>query len=83
MLWNRFMQTYDYLDHQVSLNRKQAKQAADGGFRMVVAASDPGVPNWLDTEGRPSGLIFWRFIFPEGPVQPLESKVVPVASLKA
>jgi hypothetical protein len=81
MLWNRFMQTYDYLDHQVSLNRKQTKQAADGSFRMVVAASDPGVPNWLDTEGRPSGLIFWRFVFPEGPVQPLTAKVMPLASL--
>ena len=81
MLWNRFMQTYDYLDHQVSLNRKQTKQTADGSFRIVVAHSDPGVPNWLDTEGRPTGMIFWRFIFPEGPVQPLAAKVVPLADL--
>lgn len=82
MLWNRFLQTYDYLDHRVSLNRKQAKQGADGSFRMVVAHSDPGVPNWLDTEGRPMGLVYWRFVFPEGDVQPIATKVVPLASLK-
>jgi hypothetical protein len=83
MLWNRFLQTYDYLDHRVSLNRKQTKQEGDGSFRIVVAASDPGVANWLDTEGRPMGLIYWRFIFPEDEVQPIAAKVVPLASLKA
>jgi hypothetical protein len=82
MLWNRFLQTYDYLDHRVSLNRTQTKQGADGSFRIVVAASDPGVPNWLDTEARPVGLIYWRFIFPQGEVQPIGAKVVPLASLK-
>jgi hypothetical protein len=39
------------------------------------------MPNWLDTEGRPTGLMFWRFIFPDGPVQPLAAKVVPLADL--
>ena len=45
------MQTGDYLHRQVSLNRKQTKPEPDGSFRIVVAAEDPGVPNWLDTEG--------------------------------
>jgi hypothetical protein len=82
MLWNRFLQTYDYMTHRVSLNRKQTRLEADGGFRIVIAHSDPGVPNWLDTQGRPTGLVYWRFIFPDEPIQPLAAKVVPISSLK-
>jgi hypothetical protein len=82
MLWNRFLQTYDYMTHRISLNRKQTRLEQDGGFRIVVAHSDPGVPNWLDTQGRPTGLIYWRFVFPDEPIQPIAAKVVPLASLK-
>jgi len=81
MLWNRFLQTYDYLTHRISLNRKQTVLEPDGGFRMIVAHSDPGLPNWLDTQGRPSGLIYWRFVFPDEPIQPIATKVVLLASL--
>jgi hypothetical protein len=81
MIWNRFLQTYDYLTHRISLNRKQTVLEPDGSFRMIVAHSDPDLPNWLDAQGRPSGLIYWRFIFPDEPVQPVATKVVPLASL--
>jgi len=81
MLWNRFLQTYDYTTHRISLNRKQTVPGPDGGFRMIVAHQDPGLPNWLDTQGRPSGLMYWRFVFPEELIQPLASKVVPFTSL--
>jgi hypothetical protein len=81
MLWNRFLQTYDYVTHKVSLNRRQTVLEPDGGFRMIVAHEDPGLPNWLETQGRPSGLIYWRFIFPDEPIRPLVSRVVPLASL--
>ena len=81
MIWNRFLQTYDYLTHRISLNRKQTVLEPDSSFRVIVAHSDPGLPNWLDTQGRPSGLIYWRFIFPDEPVQPIAAKVVPLASL--
>lgn len=75
-LWNHFLQTYDYVTRRVSLNRKQTKLEPDGSFRMVVAHKDPGVPNWLDTEGRPSGLMYWRFLLPEEPIVPLKTQVV-------
>jgi hypothetical protein len=81
MLWNRFLQTYDYLTHCISLNRRQTVLEPDGGFRMIVAHSDPGLPNWLDTQGRPSGLIYWRFVFPDEPIRPIATRVVPLASL--
>ena len=50
-LWNRHMQTLDYLNRPVSLNRRQTKPESDGSFRIVVAPEDPGVPNWLDNRG--------------------------------
>jgi hypothetical protein len=53
----------------------------DGTFRAVIAHRDPGVPNWLDTEGRPFGLVFWRFFLPEGPIDTPQAEVVPVDSL--
>lgn len=65
MLWNRFLQTYDYAHHSVSLNRAQLQFEEDGSFRIVIAHSDPGCHNWLDTCGEPHGLIYVRCILPE------------------
>ena len=80
-LWNRQLQTFDYLRGQVSLNRAQSVPDADGTVRIVVAHRDPGVPNWISTEGRPFGLVFWRFMLPEGPIETPVGEVVPVDSL--
>jgi len=76
-LWNRHMQSYDYANRRVSLNRKQTRLDADGAFRLVIAHRDPGVPNWLDTEGRPFGIVFWRFMLPEGEIETPKAEVVP------
>jgi hypothetical protein len=80
-LWNRQLQTFDYLRGQVSLNRAQAVAGDDGVVRVVIAHRDPGVPNWLTTEGRPFGLVFWRYMLPEGPIDTPRAEVVPVGSL--
>jgi hypothetical protein len=80
-LWNRQLQTFDYLRHPVSLNRAQAVAGEDGTVTIVLAHRDPGVPNWLSTEGRPFGLVFWRFMLPEGPIDTPTSEVVPVHTL--
>jgi hypothetical protein len=83
VLWNRFLQTYDYLHRRISLNREQTRLEADGTFRIVLAHRDPGVPNWLDTEGRPSGMLYWRFLLPEGEVPTPQARVVPLADVSA
>ncbi|MEM9253871.1 MAG: DUF1214 domain-containing protein [Pseudomonadota bacterium] len=80
VLFNRFLQSFNYLDRTVSLNRTQTKQDADGGFEMVLAHRDPGHPNWLETEGRPFGIVFWRFQLPEEDIEPLQTQVVTVPS---
>lgn len=75
-LWNRFQQTLDYRSREVSINRAQTVTEADGSFRLVLAHKDPGVPNWLDTEGQPFGLMFWRFFLAEGEVATPTCEVV-------
>jgi hypothetical protein len=80
-LWNRHMQTFDYVSRRTSLNRRQAVAGPDGAFRLVIAHRDPGVPNWLDTEGRPFGLVFWRFFLPEGAIATPQARVVPLADV--
>ena len=80
-LWTRFQQTYDYANRQVSLNRKQTRLEEDGSFRMVIAHRDPGVANWLDTEGRPLGMVFWRYFMVTGEVETPQAKLVPFADL--
>jgi len=76
VLWNRYMQTFDYTRRQVSLNRSQIHFEADGSYRLVLAHRDPGVPNWLDTEARPSGIMYWRFLLANGEVPTPQARVV-------
>ncbi|MCB1688765.1 MAG: DUF1214 domain-containing protein [Halioglobus sp.] len=76
VLFNRFLQTLDYEERSVSLNRAQTVLDAEGNFEMILAHRDPGRPNWLDTEGRPYGIMFWRFQLPEGDIPPLETEVI-------
>ena len=80
-LWNRYLQTYDFNNRTVSLNRTQTKLEPDGSFKMVIAHADPGVPNWIDTEGRPIGMVYWRFLLPEGDIETPACEVVPFDSL--
>mmetsp|Transcript_14534 Transcript_14534/g.17620 ORF Transcript_14534/g.17620 Transcript_14534/m.17620 type:complete len:446 (+) Transcript_14534:355-1692(+) len=74
-LWNRFLQTLDYENHQVSLNRKQMHIKEGNLVRIWIGPSPPTGRykdlDWLDTEGRVTGFIFWRFILPDKiPEQP-------------
>jgi len=80
-LWNRYLQTYDFLHRRVGLNRSNTVLEPDGSFRMVIAHADPGVPNWLDTEGRATGQVYWRFFLPEGAIATPRATVVKLTDL--
>ena len=80
-LWNRHLQSLDYASRPISLNRTQTTADADGRFTAVIAHTDPGVPNWLDTEGRPFGIVYWRFMLPEGDIETPQAELVPLAEL--
>jgi hypothetical protein len=54
----------------------------DGSVRIVVAATDPGVPNWIDTEGRTEGMLVYRSIGTR--TRPVPSAaVVPASEVRA
>ena len=44
-----------------SFNAATARLSSDGKLRAVVALTDPGVPNWLDTAGFKQGTIYGRW----------------------
>ena len=49
---------------------------------MVVAHRDPGVPNWIDTEGRRRGMLVYRFVRAPGAAAPRAERL-PLAALRA
>ena len=82
VIWNHRLQTPPYRYRRVSLNRNQTHYEPDGSFRMVIAHRDPGVPNWIDAAGLPTGMVFWRFLLPKEPAPPIKAEVVDVDSLR-
>ena len=71
----------DLAHAQTSLNDTQAHTDSDGSVRAVVCHRDPGVPNWIDTEGRPLGMCVYRWVgASEAPAA--EGAVVPLAELR-
>lgn len=74
----------DLLDRVTSLNHRQVALDGDGRIRLVVAAEDPEVANWLDTGGRQRGLLTYRWFWPRSDAAPApQARVVPVAEAAA
>lgn len=69
ILTNDIYETTDWYNNQSSLNDAQGVVDGDGVFRTVISARDPGVHNWLDTAGYPSGAIQGRWF--EASEQPM------------
>lgn len=63
-LYNRpWYEALDAGGRTTSTNHRMAVSDADGRILVVVSATDPGSPNWLDTEGRDEVLAtirWWR-----------------------
>ena len=77
-----WFEPFDYANRTTSLNHTQGRLSDDGRFRAVLAHDDPGVPNWLDTEGRPEGMVTHRWI--DGPEAPaIAARVVPFDEVAA
>ena len=53
---------FDFQNRQTSLNGWLAHIDADGKVRLVIGASDPEHPNWLDTAGNRRGIICYRLL---------------------
>lgn len=75
-LWNPFLHTYDFTAERVTINGAEVTYEPDGSWRIVIAAQDPGHPNWVSTAGRGKGLIWLRWFLPERTPDPLVCRVV-------
>jgi hypothetical protein len=73
--------TVDWMRHQSSLNGFQARLDSDGRFRAVIAARDPGIPNWIDTAGLMEGMMQLRWNGASSEPIPAVTKVA-LASLR-
>lgn len=60
-LTDPWFSSLEYANRQTSLTADQAVASSDGAYRFVVSERDPGVANWLDTTGLPTGTILIRF----------------------
>lgn len=79
-LGNDWFVTMDYANGLNSMNGAQARVDSDGKVRFVIAHADPGVPNWLDTGGRASGMIQYRYVWTRNNPEP-KVEIVPFGSI--
>ena len=63
-----------------SITNAGAATDGKGAARIVIAASDPGVDNWLDTGGRHRGFVTVRWLDNPDP-PPVSSRVLPTAEV--
>jgi hypothetical protein len=78
---HRWFVSFDYRTRHCHLNGTQLRTSADGAAYVVLSASDPGVPNWLDVD--PRGFIFlrWQGVRDTEPARP-SSTVIPLAEVR-
>lgn len=70
-LWNQV----ELVHRQSSLNGHQAVLDSDGKFRAVLSVEDPGVANWLDSDGNLKGMLIGRWYRSSSHPVPKISKV--------
>lgn len=70
-----FFNSMDYLYRPVSYTPSRTTVDGDGRIRLVMAHRDPGVHNWLDTQGFERGNLTYRHML-EGEPAVLDTRVV-------
>lgn len=65
LLHSRFLNSLDHRTRRVSRTGATAR-VTDGRYRFVLSGEDPGAGafDWLDTEGRPFGIVVLRWLHP-------------------
>jgi len=76
-----WLESGDFAERQTSLNDHQLHADPDKRIRIVLAGEDPGVPNWIDTEARASGMLVYRYVWTQTEPVPT-ARVIPVAEIR-
>lgn len=81
---NHWMESLDPVDAPTNYNHANILIGGDGKARIVFAASDPGVANWIDTVGHLKGCIALRVngAAPGEQVELPECRVAPLTSME-
>ncbi len=58
---NYWMESLDYRYHTICISKGNAHYEPDGTVKVIVAHSDPGHPNWIETVGHKEGTMCWRW----------------------
>jgi len=58
---NWWMESLDYRFAQVTVNKHDAQLDPDGSLKIIVAAKDPGIGNWIDSCGQSEGTALLRW----------------------
>lgn len=74
-VFDHYLRAGDYRHHPVALNNRQCVFDDDGSFRIYASKDDPGVRNWICTEGRRRGQVVFRTLLAEADLDP-EMKVI-------
>lgn len=81
---NYWMESLDYRYFNICVSKGTARYEPDGSIKVIVAHTDPGLPNWINTCDHVEGTMCWRWYrLAEGvkPVQP-KCEVIKIDKLK-
>jgi hypothetical protein len=73
--WNFLMQSTDFKNHKVWINKAGAKPNEDGSFTIYLSHRPMDVDNWVSTAGYKEAVMFFRWLLAE------EMPETPVAEL--
>lgn len=76
----RYLESGDYRFHRVGINNRQVKLHDDGSFEIYASHTNPGVDNWISTQGYPNGHILIRTLLAD-PLMEADFSVVKLDSI--
>jgi hypothetical protein len=76
----RYLESGDYRHHRVGINNRQVELEDDGSFVIYAARENPGVDNWISTQGYTNGHILIRTLLAD-PLMAASFSVVKVSEI--
>ncbi len=83
VLYSRFLNSLEHRYRPTSLTGGRMKCREDNTFQLVISAKNPGISNWLDNEGRRSGLFVIRSVGADAKAPLPVAKVMNLREVKA
>jgi hypothetical protein len=81
-VFDHYLRAGDYRHHPVAINNRQTVYDEDGSFRLYAGCGNPGVKNWISTEGRRRGQVVLRTLLAETDLMP-EMSVIKISEIPA